>query len=62
MEDQFIHRPVGTPAKLHAEALKLGDDEGSALVGKQLVGGLAPNRERELPIVVLPHDDCHLRG
>jgi len=54
MEDQFIHFLVRAEMELHLEALKLVDDEGSALVGTQFVGWLAPNCQRELSIVVLP--------
>jgi hypothetical protein len=40
--------------ELHPEALKLVDEEGSALVGTEFVGWWAPNCHRELSIVVLP--------
>src|SRR5215471_19238760 len=53
MEDQFIHFPVRAEVALHSEALKLVDDEGSALVGTEFVGCLAPSCQRELSIVVL---------
>jgi len=54
MKDQFIHSPVGGEVELHPEALKLVDDERSALVGTEFVGWLAANCQRELSIVVLP--------
>jgi hypothetical protein len=54
MEEQFIHFPVRAEMELHPEALKLVDDEGSALVGMEFVGWLAPNCQHELSIVVLP--------
>ena len=57
MEDQFIDCPVKTEVELHPEALKLVDDEGSALVGTQFVGWLAPNFQRELSIAVLPDNN-----
>jgi hypothetical protein len=57
MEEQFIHCPVRAEMKLHPEALKLVDDEGSALVGTEFVGWLAPNCQRELSIVVLRHNN-----
>src|SRR5262249_44128773 len=60
MKDQFIHFPVRTDVKFHPEALKLVDGEGSALVGTELAGWLAPNCQRELSIVVLP--DNNSRG
>src|SRR5215471_10784809 len=53
MKDQFIHSPVGGEVELHPEALELVDDKGSALVGTELVGWLAPNCQRELSIMVL---------
>ena len=46
MEEQFIHLPVRAEMKLHPEALKLVDGKGSALVGTQFVGWLAPNCQR----------------
>jgi hypothetical protein len=57
MEEQFIHFPVRAEVELHPEALKLVDDEGSALVGTEFVGWLAPNCQRELSIVVLPDNN-----
>ena len=57
MKDQFIHFPVRTDVKFHPEALKLVDGEGSALVGTELAGWLAPNCQRELSIVVLPDNN-----
>src|SRR5258708_33628544 len=57
MEEQFIHFPVRAEMELHPEALKLVDDEGSALVGTEFVGWLAPNCQRELSIVVLPDNN-----
>jgi hypothetical protein len=57
MEEQFIHFAVRAEMELHAEALKLVDDEGSALVGTEFVGWLAPNRQRQLSIVVLPDNN-----
>src|SRR5260221_4758754 len=53
MEEQFIHFPVRAEMELHPEALKLVDDEGSALVGTEFVSWLGPNCQRELSIVVL---------
>ena len=53
MKDQFIHSPVGGEVELHPEALKLVDDERSALVGTEFVGWLAANCQSELSIVVL---------
>src|SRR5262245_23451078 len=53
MEEQFIHFPVRADVELHPEALKLVDDEDSVLVGTEFVGRLAPQRQRELSIVVL---------
>src|SRR6266480_6730371 len=43
--------------ELHPEALTLVDDEGSALVGTEFAGCLAPNCHRELSIVVLPNNN-----
>src|SRR5260370_6763813 len=57
MEEQFIHFPVRAEMELHPEALKLVDDEGSALVGTEFVGWLGPNRQRELSIVALPDNN-----
>ena len=57
MEEQFIHVPVRAEMELHPEPLKLVDDEGSALVGTEFVGWLAPNRQRELSIAVLPDNN-----
>ena len=57
MEDQFIDFPVRIEVEFHSEALKLVDDEGSALVGMEFVGWLAPNCQRELSIVVLPDNN-----
>src|SRR5262249_54232824 len=57
MEEQFIHFPVRPEMELHPEALKLVDDEGSALVGTEFVGWLAPNCQRELSVVVLPDNN-----
>ena len=57
MEDQFIRFPVGAEMELHPATLKLIDDEGSALIGTQFVGWLAPNRHRELSIAVLPDNN-----
>jgi len=54
MEEQFIHFPIRAEMELHPEALTLVDDEGSALVGTEFVGCLAPNCHRELSIIVLP--------
>jgi hypothetical protein len=61
MEEQFIHFPVRTEMELHPEALKLVDDEGSALVGTEFVGWLAPNRQRELA-ALLGATDQHVDG
>jgi hypothetical protein len=36
MEEQFIHFPVRAEMELHPEALKLVEDEGSALYWKVL--------------------------
>jgi len=60
MEDQFIHGPVRTEVEFHPEALKLVNDEGSAPVGTEFMGWLAPNCQREGSIVVLP--DNNSRG
>ena len=60
IEEQFIHFPVRAEMELHPEALKLVDDEGSAVVGTEFVGWLAGNCHRELSIVVLP--DNNSRG
>ena len=57
MEEQFIHFPIRAEMELHPEALTLVDDEGSALVGTEFVGCLAPNCHRELSIVVLPDNN-----
>jgi hypothetical protein len=57
MEDQFIHFSVRAEVKLHPKSLELIDDEGSALVGTQFVGWLAPKRHRELSIAVLPDNN-----
>src|SRR5215471_3458746 len=57
MEEQFIHFSARPEMELHPEALKLVDDEGSALVGTEFVGWLAPNCQRELSIVVLPDNN-----
>ena len=54
MEDQFIRFPVRAEMELHPEALELVDDEGSALVGTEFVGRLAPKCQRELAILALP--------
>ena len=54
MEEHFIHFAVRAEKELHPEALELVDDEGSALIGTQLAGWLAPNCQRELSIFVLP--------
>ena len=59
MEEQFGHVPVRAEAELHPEALELVDDEGSALVGTEFVGWLAPNCHRELSIFVLPDNNSH---
>ena len=59
MEDQLIRFPVRAEMELHPEALKPVDDEGPALIGAELVGGFAPNRQRELSIVVLPDNNSH---
>ena len=60
MEDQFIHFPVRPEMELHPEALEFVDGEGSALVGTEFVGWLAPDCQRQLSIVVLP--DNNSRG
>ena len=57
MEEQFIHFPVRAEMELHPEALELVEDKGSALVGTQFVGWLAPNCECELSILVLPDNN-----
>ena len=57
MEEQFIHFPVRAEMELQPEALKLVDNEGSALVGTESVGWLAPNCHRELSIAVLPDNN-----
>ncbi len=57
MEEQFIRFPVRTEVELHPEALKLVDDEGSALVGTEFVGWLVPNCQRELTIIVRPDNN-----
>jgi hypothetical protein len=59
MEEQFIHFQVRAKVEFHSEALKLVDDEGSALVGTEFVGWLAPNCHRELSITVLPDNNSH---
>ena len=48
MEEQFIHFPVRAEVELHLEALKLVDDEGSALVRTEFAGWLAPKRESDI--------------
>jgi hypothetical protein len=53
MEEPFIDFPVRAEMELPPEALRLVDDEGSALVGTEFVGWLAPDRQHELSIVVL---------
>jgi hypothetical protein len=53
MEDQFIYASVRTAWKFHSESLKIGDEEGSALVGTKLVSRLAANYQREVSIVAL---------
>ena len=57
MEDQFIRFPVRAEMELHPEAFKLVDHEGSALVGTQFEGWLAPNCQHELAIAVLPDNN-----
>ena len=57
MEEQFVHFPVRAEMELYPEALKLVDDELSALVGTEFVGWLAPNCQRELSIAVLPDNN-----
>jgi hypothetical protein len=57
MEDQFIYFPVRTEEEFHSEARQLLDEEGSALVGTEFIGGLAANCQREVPIAVLPDND-----
>ena len=57
MEDQFIDFPVRTEVEFYEEALELVDDEGSALVGTEFIGWLAPNCQRELTILVLPDNN-----
>ena len=59
MDEQFIHVPVRAEVKLHPEALQLVDREGSALIGAEFVGWLAPKRKSELSIVVLPDKNSH---
>ena len=49
----MIHFSAQAEVELHPEALKLVDDESSALVGTEFVGWLAPNCQRELSIAVL---------
>ena len=56
MEEQFIHFPIRAEMELHPEAVTLVD-EGSALVGTEFAGCLAPNCHRELSIVVLPDNN-----
>ena len=53
MEDQFIYFSVRTEVEFDSETLKLVDDEGSALVGTEFVGWLAPNCQRQLSIAIL---------
>ena len=60
MEEQFIHFPVRAGMELHPEALEAVDDKGSALIGTEFVGWLAPKSQGELSIIVLP--DNHSRG
>src|SRR5262245_6691364 len=52
MEDQFVHVPIRAEIEFHSEALELVDDEGSALIGIEPVGWLAPECQRELPVAV----------
>jgi hypothetical protein len=59
VEEQFIHFPGRAEMELDPEALKLTDHEGSALVGTEFIGWLAPNREHELSIVGLRHNNSH---
>src|SRR5882757_3342364 len=54
MEEQLIHSPLRAEIELHPEALKLVDDEGSALVGTEFVGWLAPNCQREFSSLSCP--------
>jgi hypothetical protein len=53
MKDQFIHFAIWTEVEFHSESLKLAHVEGSALVGMEFTGWLAPNCQREVSIVVL---------
>ena len=55
MEQQFVS--VRAEPKLYPEAFERVVAEGSALVGVDLVGRLAPDRQRELSIVVLPDNN-----
>src|SRR5215471_19207593 len=57
MEHQFVRFPVRPEMELRSEALKLAGDEGPALVGTELVRGLAPNCQSELSIAVLRDND-----
>src|SRR5262245_12151419 len=59
MEDQLVHGPVGTPAKLHTMAHKLGNHERSRLMGDQLVGWLTGQCKEELSVGVLVHRYGH---
>ena len=54
MENQFIDALVRAETELDAEVPKIADDEGSALIGTQFVGGLTPDCQREFSRVVLP--------
>ena len=54
MEEQFIHFPVRAQMELHPEAIEVVDDKGSALIGTEFVGWLAPKSQREPSIIVLP--------
>jgi hypothetical protein len=54
MEDQFIHASVRAETELHAELVKLADDEGSALIRTQSVSWLTRDRQREFSVLVLP--------
>src|SRR5262249_20485566 len=57
VEDQFLPLPLRAEMELYAEALKLGDDKGSALIGAEFAGWLASNCQRELAIGVLRHNN-----
>ena len=57
MEDQLVRFPVGAEMELHPATLKLVDDEGSALIGTQFVGWLAPKRHRQSSVAVLPDNN-----